>query len=125
MKKVITSPKAPQAIGPYSQAIEVNNIIFISGQLGLDPLTGKLLDGIEKQTEQALKNLGEILKEAGLNYENVVKCTILLENMDYFKQVNEIYYKFFKENPPARTTFSVLQLPLGALVEIDAIAIRF
>ncbi|MCX7955246.1 MAG: RidA family protein [Bacteroidales bacterium] len=124
MKKIISTEKAPKAIGPYSQAVEVNEFVFVSGQLGINPETGMLCEGIEKQTEQALKNLGEILKAAGCSYENVVKCTVLLDNMDNFKIMNEIYNKYFSTNSPARTTYSVLRLPLGALVEIEAIAVK-
>lgn len=124
MKKVISTEKAPKAIGPYSQAIEANGNLYISGQLGIDPDTGTLVEGIEKQTEQVLKNIGAILEAAGCSYQNVVKCTVLLDNMDNFKPMNEVYGKFFTENPPARAAYGVVKLPLGGLVEIEAIAVK-
>jgi 2-iminobutanoate/2-iminopropanoate deaminase len=124
MKKVISTDKAPKAIGPYSQAIEANNTVYISGQLGINPETGTLVEGIEKQTEQVLKNMGAILDAAGLSYKNVVKCTVLLENMDNFKAMNEVYGKFFTEEAPARAAYGVVKLPLGGLVEIEAIATK-
>lgn len=124
MKKVISTINAPKAIGPYSQAIESNGTIYISGQLGIIPETSTLAQGIELQAEQALKNIGSILKECGLNYSNVVKCTVLLENIDNFKTVNEIYGKFFTEQFPARVAYQVAKLPLGGLIEIEAIAVR-
>ena len=124
MKKVISAEKAPKAIGPYSQAIEANGNIYVSGQLGINPETGILAEGIEKQTEQVLKNMGAILEAAGCTFKNVVKCTVLLDNMDNFKAMNEIYGKFFTENPPARAAYGVVKLPLGGLVEIEAIAVK-
>lgn len=124
MKKVISTDKAPKAIGPYSQAIEANNTVYISGQLGINPETGTLVEGIEKQTEQVLKNMGAILEAAGLSYKNVVKCTVLLDNMDNFKAMNEVYGKFFTEEAPARAAYGVVKLPLGGLVEIEAIATK-
>ena len=124
MKKVISTDKAPKAIGPYSQAIETNGTVYISGQLGINPETGTLVEGIEKQTEQVLKNMGAILEAAGLSYSNVVKCTVLLDNMDNFKAMNEVYGKFFTEQAPARAAYGVVKLPLGGLVEIEAIAIK-
>ena len=124
MKKVISTEKAPKAIGPYSQAIEANHTLYISGQLGINPETGIMADGIEKQTEQVLKNMGAILEAAGCTYKNVVKCTVLLESMDNFKAMNEIYGKFFTEQPPARAAYGVVKLPLGGLVEIEAIAVK-
>lgn len=124
MKKVIATEKAPKAIGPYSQAIETNGTIYISGQIGINPETGTLVEGIEKQTEQVLKNIGAILEATGCNYKHVVKCTVLLENMDNFKVVNEIYGRVFTEQPPARAAYGVVKLPLGSLVEIETIAVR-
>jgi 2-iminobutanoate/2-iminopropanoate deaminase len=124
MKKVIATEKAPKAIGPYSQAIEANETIYISGQIGINPETGTLVEGIEKQTEQVLKNMGAILEAAGCSYKNVVKCTILLANMDDFKAMNEVYGKFFTEQTPARAAFGGVKLPLGGLIEIDAIALK-
>lgn len=124
MKKVISTNEAPKAIGPYSQAIEANGTVYISGQLGIVPETGTLAQGIENQTEQSLKNIGAILKEAGLSYNNIVKCTVLLDNIDNFKTVNEIYGKFFTEQFPARAAYQVAKLPLGGLIEIEAIAVK-
>jgi 2-iminobutanoate/2-iminopropanoate deaminase len=124
MKKVISTDKAPKAIGPYSQAIEANGTVYISGQLGINPETGTLVEGIEKQTEQVLKNMGAILEAAGLSYKNVVKCTVLLDNMDNFKAMNEVYGKYFTEEAPARAAYGVVKLPLGGLVEIEAIATK-
>ena len=124
MKKVISTTEAPKAIGPYSQAIEANGTVYISGQLGIIPETGTLAQGIELQAEQSLKNIGAILKEAGLTYNNIVKCTVLLDNIDNFKTLNEIYGKFFTEQFPARAAYQVAKLPLGGLIEIEAIAVR-
>ncbi len=124
MKKVIFSENAPKAIGPYSQAIEANGFIFVSGQLGINPQTGMLVEGIEKQTEQALVNLGEILKAAGASYEDVVKCTVLLSDLDNFKIMNEVYAKFFSQTSPARAAYGVVRLPMGGMVEIEAIAVK-
>lgn len=124
MKKVISTNNAPKAIGPYSQAIEANGTVYISGQLGIIPDTGILAQGIEYQAEQSLKNIGSILKASGLNYSNVVKCTVLLDNIDNFKIVNEIYGRFFTEQFPARAAYQVAKLPLGGLIEIEAIAVK-
>ncbi|MHC1704835.1 MAG: RidA family protein [Tenuifilaceae bacterium] len=125
MKKIIVAEKAPRAIGPYSQAVEANGIVFISGQTPIDPLTGKLCDGgIQEQTEQVMKNIGEILKAAGLDYSNVVKTTCLLSDMANFTTMNEVYAKFFTSEMPARATYGVVKLPMGALIEIESIAVR-
>lgn len=125
MKKVISTPHAPAAIGPYSQAIETGNFLFISGQIPIVPETGKLLEGdIKMQTGQVMKNLGAILEAAGLGYSNVVKCSCFLADMDDFKAMNEVYGSFFTAEPPARAAFQVAKLPLGAKIEIEAIAIR-
>lgn len=124
MKKVINTEKAPKAVGPYSQAIEVNGFVFVSGQIPVNPATGNIPEGIEAQTEQVLKNMGEILKEAGLNYSNVIKTTCLLSDMDNFKPMNEVYAKFFTSEMPARAAFAVVKLPLGVMVEIECIAAR-
>jgi 2-iminobutanoate/2-iminopropanoate deaminase len=120
--KVISTKKAPAAVGPYSQAISANGLVFVSGQLGIDPATGKLVDGVEAQAEQALENMGAILAEAGLSFASVVKATVLLQSMDDFQKVNAIYAKRFPEQAPARAAFAVAKLPLGGLVEIEAIA---
>ncbi|MBR0077764.1 MAG: RidA family protein [Bacteroidales bacterium] len=124
MKKVIHTDKAPKAIGPYSQAIENNGMLFISGQIPVDPATGNVADTIEAQTEQVLKNIGAILEEAGYTYANVVKTTCLLSDMANFKPMNEVYAKYFNENPPARAAFAVKALPMGVMVEIESIAIK-
>jgi 2-iminobutanoate/2-iminopropanoate deaminase len=125
MKKIISTDKAPQAIGPYSQAIESNGMLFISGQIPLDPKTGKLVDGgIKEQTVQVLKNIVAVLQAAGLDYSHVVKTTVFLSDMANFKEMNEIYANCFKENPPARSTIAVKGLPLNALVEIETIATK-
>lgn len=124
MKKIIFSEKAPKAIGPYSQAVETNGFVFVSGQLGINPETHMLVDGIEQQTEQALKNLGAILEAAGCTYEDVVKCTVLLDDMDNFKRMNDVYARFFGQSPPARAAYGVVRLPMGAMVEIEAIAVK-
>ncbi|MEG0795940.1 MAG: RidA family protein [Odoribacter sp.] len=125
MKKVINSPKAPKAIGPYSQAIEVNGTLYISGQLPVDVNTGKFAEGgIKEQTEQSLKNIGYILEEAGYSYENVVKSTCLLSDIADFGAMNEVYAKYYKGECPARAAFAVKSLPMGALVEIETIAVK-
>ncbi len=125
MKRIISTSKAPSAVGPYSQAVEVNGILYISGQIPIDPATGKLIEGdIKDQTEQVLKNIGAILSEAGYNFSDVVKSTCLLADMSYFKDMNEIYATFYKENQPARAAFAVKGLPLAALIEIESIAIK-
>jgi len=125
MKKIITTPHAPAAIGPYSQAIDTGDLIFISGQIPIVPETGKLLDGgISEQTEQVMKNIGAILKAAGLEYSSVVKCTCYLEDIADFKAMNEVYGSYFTSEPPARAALQIGKLPLGAKVEIDTIAVR-
>ena len=125
MKQVIATKNAPGAIGPYSQAIEANGIIFISGQTPVDPATGKVVEGgITEQTEQVMKNLEAILKECGLTFDNVVKSTCLLSDMANFKAMNEVYGSRFKVNPPARAAFAVKTLPLNAMIEIEMIAVR-
>lgn len=125
MNKVINTPKAPAAIGPYSQAILAINTLYISGQVPIDPATGKLVDGdISAQTEQVMKNIKAILDEAGFQFSDVVKSTCLLASMDYFKPMNEVYAKYYPTNSPARAAFAVQALPLGALVEIETIAIK-
>jgi len=125
MKKVIFTENAPKAIGPYSQAIEMNGFLYISGQVPIDPATGKLVEGeIKEQTERVMKNIGAILEAAGYNYSDVVKCTCLLSDMANFSIMNEIYGQYFTENPPARAAFGVVKLPLGALIEIEVIAAK-
>ncbi|GAA7059403.1 RidA family protein [Helicobacter pylori] len=125
MKEVIHSTLAPKAIGPYSQAIATNDLVFISGQLGIDASTGEFKGAdIHSQTMQSMENIKAILKEAGLGMDSVVKTTILLKSLDDFSVVNEIYGSYFKEPYPARATFQVAKLPKDALVEIEAIAIK-
>ena len=125
MKKVINSPKAPKAIGPYSQAIEANGTLYISGQLPIDVNTGKFVEGgVKEQTEQCLKNIGYILEEAGYTFDNVVKSTCLLGDMSYFADMNEFYAKYYKTDCPARAAFAVKALPMGAMVEIETIAVK-
>ncbi|EMR57010.1 RidA family protein [Helicobacter pylori] len=125
MKEVIHSTLAPKAIGPYSQAIVTNDLVFVSGQLGIDVSTGEFKGAdIHSQTTQSMENIKAILKEAGLGMDSVVKTTILLKSLDDFSVVNGIYGSYFKEPYPARATFQVAKLPKDALVEIEAIAIR-
>ncbi len=125
MKKTIATTEAPSAIGPYSQAIEINGMLFISGQVPVNPQTGKIAEGdITAQTEQVMKNIGAILKEAGYTYNDVVKSTCFLSDMANFKAMNEVYGKYYPENPPARAAFAVKKLPLGALIEIESIAVK-
>lgn len=125
MKKIIVTEKAPKAIGPYSQAVEANGVMYISGQIPIDPSVGKVIDGgIKEQTEQVLKNIGAILEAAGLNYSNVVKTTCLLSDMDNFAAMNEVYARYFTSEMPARAAYGVVKLPLGALIEIESIAVR-
>ncbi|GAA6780407.1 RidA family protein [Helicobacter pylori] len=125
MKEVIHSTLAPKAIGPYSQAIATNDLVFVSGQLGIDASTGEFKGtDIHSQTTQSMENIKAILKEVGLGMDSVVKTTILLKSLDDFLVVNEIYGSYFKEPYPARATFQVAKLPKDALVEIEAIAIK-
>jgi len=125
MKRIIQTNQAPAAIGPYSQAVEVNGTLYVSGQIPLDPQTMKIVEGgIQEQTEQVLKNIGAILNEAGYNYSDVVKSTCLLSDMANFKALNEVYGRFYTENAPARAAFAVKELPLGALIEIETIAVK-
>ncbi len=125
MKKVISTSNAPAAIGPYSQAIEANGMLFISGQIPINPETGKAVEGgIKEQSEQVMKNIEAILTEAGYSFSDVVKSTCLLSDMANFKDMNEIYGKYYSENPPARAAFAVKELPLGVLVEIETIACK-
>lgn len=122
MKNIISTSNAPQAIGPYSQAVEANGFLFVSGQIPIDPATGQMPEGIEAQTEQALLNVGAILKAAGLDYRNVVKTTVMLKSIADFGAMNGIYAKYFTTDCPARAAFEVGNLPKNALVEIEVIA---
>jgi 2-iminobutanoate/2-iminopropanoate deaminase len=125
MKKIISTDKAPKAIGPYSQAVEINGTLYISGQVPIDPATGKVVEGgIKEQTGQVMKNIGAILEAAGYSYSDVVKSTCLLSDMGNFKDMNEVYGSYYKENPPARAAFAVKELPLGVMVEIETIAVK-
>jgi len=125
MKKIINSEKAPKAIGPYSQAVEANGTLYISGQLPVDVATGKFVEGgIKEQAEQVMKNIGYILEEAGYTYDNVVKSTCLLSDIAYFGEMNEVYAKYYTENCPARAAYAVKDLPMGAMVEIETIAVK-
>lgn len=125
MKRIIKTNHAPAAIGPYSQAVEVNGTLYISGQIPLNPETMTVVEGgIQEQTEQVLKNIGAILSEAGYSYADVVKSTCLLSDMANFKAMNEVYGKYYSENPPARAAFAVKDLPLGVLIEIETIAAK-
>jgi 2-iminobutanoate/2-iminopropanoate deaminase len=124
MKKVIKTNKAPEAIGPYSQAILANGMIFASGQIPIDPATGELNTGsIEDQTRLVLNNLKAVLDEGGCTFDNVVKCTVFLENMDDFSRMNAVYSEFFKAPYPARAAVQVARLPKDVKVEIEAIAV--
>jgi 2-iminobutanoate/2-iminopropanoate deaminase len=123
-RKEVATDSAPAAIGPYSQAIEVDEFVFCSGQLGLDPLTGQLLDGIEDQTERALLNLEAVLRAAGVSTADVAKTTIFLTDLANFTTVNAVYSTHFAQPAPARSTVQVAALPRNALVEIEAIARR-
>ena len=124
MKKIIASPLAPKAVGPYSQAVEAGSTLYISGQLPIDAATGSMPETIEEQTEQSLKNVGHILKEAGYDYTDVVKTTVLLADIKDFAAMNAVYAKFFSGAFPARVCYQVAALPMGAKVEIDAIAVK-
>lgn len=122
-KTIISTPHAPAALGPYSQGVKVGHMIYTAGQLGLDPATGKLVDGLEAQTEQALRNLAAILEAAGSRMENVVKTTCFLADIADFKAFNGVYARFFASNPPARSTIQAGALPAGARVEIEVVAL--
>ena len=125
MKKIITSKNAPSPIGPYNKAVIANGFMYISGQVGMNPKTGKIIkDSISEETEQVMKNLSSILNEASISFENVVKTTIFLSDMNDFSLVNEVYGKYFDEDTaPARETVQVSKLPLGVNVEISMIAL--
>ena len=124
MKKVIASPLAPKAVGPYSQAIAHDATLYISGQLPIDAAVGTMVEGVEAQTRQALTNLGYILNEAGYIFDDVAKTTVLLADIADFAAMNAVYAEFFPNEKPARICYQVAALPMGARVEIDAIAIK-
>ena len=124
MKQIIKTEDAPKAIGPYSQAVVAGGFVFASGQIPTDPATGQFVEGgISEQTEQVLRNLSKVLEAAGTGLERVVKTTVFLADMDDFAAMNEVYARFFKENPPARSTVQAARLPRDARVEIDVIAL--
>lgn len=120
--EIISTQKAPGAIGPYSQAVRAGDMLFTSGQLGLNPETGVLAEGVRAQADQALKNLGAILHEAGLDYKDVIKTVVFIKNMADFKAVNEVYAQYFTANYPARSCVEVAALPMGGLVEVECVA---
>jgi 2-iminobutanoate/2-iminopropanoate deaminase len=120
---VIQTPHAPKAVGPYSQGITANGFVFVAGQTGINPQKGQLTEGVEAQTRQAMENIKAILSEAGSGLDRVVKTTVYLKSIDDFALVNSIYASYFPTSPPARTTIGVANLPIGALVEIEVIAL--
>ncbi|MGQ1783907.1 MULTISPECIES: RidA family protein [unclassified Saccharicrinis] len=125
MKKIVNTKNAPAAIGPYSQAVEMNGMLFISGQVPINPESGKVeAESITAQTEQVMRNIEAILTQAGYSFADVVKSTCLLSDMGDFKAMNEVYGSYYKENPPARAAFAVKELPLGVKVEIETIAAK-
>lgn len=124
MKTVISSPLAPKAVGPYSQAVATAGTVYVSGQLPIDAATGAMPEGIEAQTRQSLTNLGHILAEVGLSFGDVAKTTVLLQSIGDFAAMNAVYAEFFTKDMPARVCYEVAKLPMGALVEIDAVAVR-
>ena len=125
MKKIFSTLKAPAAIGPYSQAVEMGNTLFISGQIPINPQTGKIVEGdISVQTDQVLKNIAAILDVSGYKFTDVVKSTCMLSDISNFKAMNEVYGRYYSENQPARSAFAVKDLPLGALIEIETIAMK-
>ena len=125
MREIVATESAPQAIGPYSQAIRIGDFVFTSGQIPIDPQTGAFVEGgIAEQTERVLRNLAEVLRAAGTGLEGVVKTTVFLADMDDFAAMNEVYGRFFSSEPPARSTVQAARLPRDARVEIEAIAVR-
>lgn len=125
MKKIITSSNAPEPIGPYSQAVSVNGMLFVSGQIAINRKTGQIIAAnIKDETRQVMENIGFILEEAGMDYSNIVKTSIFLSDMDFFASVNEVYGSYFKDNFPARETVQVSRLPKDVNVEISVIAVK-
>ena len=125
LRRVIKTPLAPAAIGPYSQGILVDRTLYCSGQIAIDPKTGHLVQGnVIDQTERVLENLGAVLSAAGMDYENVVRCTLFLADISDYPQVNEVYSRYFNETPPGREAVAVVSLPRGALIEISCVAVR-
>jgi 2-iminobutanoate/2-iminopropanoate deaminase len=124
VREIIQTPDAPAAIGPYSQAVKINGLVFASGQIPIDPASGQFVEGgIKEQTEQVLKNLSAVLEAAGSGLNRVIKTTVFLADMNEFGSMNEVYGSFFKEEPPARATVEAARLPRDARVEIEAIAL--
>lgn len=124
MKQIIATENAPKAVGPYSQAVEVNGTLYISGQIPVVPADGSVPESIEAQTRQSLKNIGAILEKAGMTYTNVVKTTVLLDDISNFAAMNAVYSEFFTAEKPARACYQVAALPMGVKVEIEAIAVK-
>lgn len=124
MKKIIQTPNAPAAIGPYSQAVEINKTLYISGQLPLDPESMEMPESIEEQADQVMRNIGVILREAGYDYHHVVKSTIFLADIGDFQKMNEVYGKYYQQDPPARSAYQVANLPKNAKIEIETIAAK-
>jgi len=124
-RSTVTTPLAPAAIGPYSQGILVGDRLYVSGQIAIDPETGSMIDGnVEEETERVLENVEAILKAASMTFENVVRCEVYMADMDDYGQINEVYGRYFNEQPPARQALEVAELPRGARVEISCIAVR-
>jgi 2-iminobutanoate/2-iminopropanoate deaminase len=124
MREAVSTPDAPQAIGPYSQAIKAGGFVFTAGQVAIDPATGQVVPGeVSAQTERVMRNLAAILEAAGSGFEKVVRCTVFLRNMNDFAAMNEVYGRYFASAPPARSTVEVARLPKDVLVEIDVIAL--
>ncbi len=125
MKKIISTVNAPKAVGPYSQAVEANGTLYVSGQIPLNPATMQIVEGgIEEQTLQVLKNIGAVLEAGGYDLSDVVKATCLLSDINNFKAMNEVYGQYFTKEPPARAAFAVKDLPLGVFIEIEVIAVK-
>lgn len=124
-KQVIQSPDAPKAIGPYSQAILAGNTLYVSGNIAIDPETGKMDTlNLETETRRVMSNLGAVLKEAGMSYNNIVKATIFMTDINNYRQINTIYAEYFKDKPPAREAIQVVALPAGAHVEVSCVAVK-
>ena len=124
MKKIISTDNAPSAIGTYSQAVLINNFLYVSGQIALDPKNMKMVEGIDNQIEMVFKNIKEILKEAEMDFSNVMKLTILLDNLENFEKVNEIMSELFEKPYPARAAFEVSKLPKNSSIEVETIAYK-
>ena len=125
MKKIINTSNAPAAIGPYSQAVFANNTLYCSGQIALDPLSGELvLSSIEEETEQVMKNIEAVLTAAKMKFEHVVKCSIFMSSMEHYDEINEVYARYFTNNPPAREAVAVKTLPKSVNVEISVVACK-